>query len=67
MTGHEKDMRNIMVLNAVLSVVLAFIFNPLLGAGGSALSTAIAVALTNLCAVVNVRKRLGFSTISLFT
>lgn len=66
MTGHEKDMRNVMVINAVLSVLLALILNPLLGALGSALSTAIAVALTNLMAVGYVKKRLGFSTISIF-
>lgn len=66
MTGHEKDMRNVMVINAVLSVVLALILNPWLGAVGSALATAIAVACTNLMAVGYVKKRLGFSTISLF-
>ncbi len=66
MTGHEKDMRNVMVLNAILSIVLALILTPLLGAIGSALSTAIAVGCTNLMAVGYVKKRLGFSTISLF-
>lgn len=66
MTGHEKDMRNVMVLNAILSIVLALILNPIFGAVGSALSTAIAVGCTNLMAVGYVKKRLGFSTISIF-
>jgi O-antigen/teichoic acid export membrane protein len=66
MTGHEKDMRNIMTINAILSVALALILNPIYGATGSALATAIAVASTNLMAVGLVKKRLGFSTISIF-
>lgn len=66
MTGHERDMRNIMTINAILSVVLALILNPIYGATGSAVATAIAVASTNLMAVGLVKKRLGFSTISIF-
>jgi O-antigen/teichoic acid export membrane protein len=66
MTGHEKDMRNVMTINAILSVVLALILNPIYGAIGSALGTAIGVASTNLMAVGLVKKRLGFSTISIF-
>jgi O-antigen/teichoic acid export membrane protein len=65
MTGHEKDMRNVMTINAILAVVLALILNPIYGAIGSALSTAIAIASTNLMAVGLVKKRLGFSTISI--
>ncbi|HEX5151088.1 MAG TPA: flippase [Parafilimonas sp.] len=66
MTGHEKDMRNVMTINAILSVVLALILNPIYGAVGSALATAIGIASSNLMAVGLVKKRLGFSTISIF-
>ncbi|MBV9961195.1 MAG: oligosaccharide flippase family protein [Parafilimonas sp.] len=66
MTGHEKDMRNVMVINAALSIVLALILNPIYGIIGSALASAISIASTNLMAVGYVKKRLGFSTISIF-
>lgn len=66
MTGHEKDMRNVMMLNAILSIILALVLNPIYGAIGSALATAISIASTNLMAAGFVKKRLGFSTISIF-
>ncbi|MEO8116286.1 MAG: oligosaccharide flippase family protein [Bacteroidota bacterium] len=65
MTGHEKDMRNVMTINAIMGIILAFILTPLYGAIGSATATAIAIASTNLMAVRMVKKRLGFSTISI--
>jgi len=65
MSGHEKDMKNIRIINAILAVVLALILNPIYGAVGSAISTAIAIASTNLMGVGLVKKRLGFSTLSL--
>jgi O-antigen/teichoic acid export membrane protein len=46
MSGHEKDMKNIRIINAILAVVLALILNPIYGAVGSAISTAIAIAST---------------------
>ncbi len=65
MSGHEKDMRNITIINGVMAIVLALVLNPVLGALGSALSTAIAVASTNLMAVGLVKKRLGFNTLNI--
>jgi len=65
MTGHEKDMRNVMVVNASLSIILALILTPLFGALGSALATALAVASTNIMAIGFVKKRLGFSTLGI--
>ncbi|HEY2727292.1 MAG TPA: MATE family efflux transporter, partial [Parafilimonas sp.] len=65
MSGHEKDMRNITIINGILAIVLALILNPIFGAMGSAISTAIAVASTNLMAVGLVKKRLGFNTLSI--
>jgi O-antigen/teichoic acid export membrane protein len=65
MSGHEKDMKNIRIINAILAIVLALILNPIYGAIGSALSTAIAIASTNLMGVGLVKKRLGFSTLSM--
>jgi O-antigen/teichoic acid export membrane protein len=66
MSGHEKDMRNIRIFNGVLSIVLALILTPLFGTIGSALSSAISMACFNLMAVGQVKKRLGFSTMSIF-
>lgn len=65
MSGFEKDLKNIRVLNGIIAIVLAFILTPLYGAIGSALSSAIAMALFNLMCVGYVKKRMGFSTLSL--
>ncbi|MBS1730836.1 MAG: flippase [Bacteroidetes bacterium] len=65
MSGFEKDLKNIRIFNGVLAIILAFILTPLYGAIGSALSSAIAMALFNLVCVFYVKKRLGFSTLSL--
>jgi O-antigen/teichoic acid export membrane protein len=66
MTGHEKDMRNVLTVNAVLTIVLALILNPIYGAIGSAVASAIGIASTNLMAIGFVKKRLGFTTLSIF-
>jgi O-antigen/teichoic acid export membrane protein len=66
MSGHEKDMRNIRIVNGVLSIALALILTPWLGMIGSALSSAISLASFNLMAVGQVKKRLGFNTMSIF-
>jgi O-antigen/teichoic acid export membrane protein len=65
MSGHEKDMRNITIISGMMAIVLALILNPIFGAIGSAASTAIAVASTNLMAVGLVKKRLGFNTLNI--
>lgn len=65
MCGFEKDLRNIRILNGILSVVLVFVLTPIWGAIGSALATAISMALFNLTCVFYVKKRLGFSTLAL--
>lgn len=64
MSGNEKDLLTINVINGILAIVLAFILNPLFGAVGSAMATAIVVAISNLMAVGFVKKRLGFNIMS---
>lgn len=66
MTGHEKDMRNVLMFNALLTIVLSLILNPIYGAIGSALASAIGIATTNIMGIGFVKKRLGFSTLSIF-
>ena len=65
MSGHEKPLRNSRILNSVISIILAFVLTSSYGIIGSAISSAIAVAMSNLMAVYLVKKHLGFSTFSI--
>jgi O-antigen/teichoic acid export membrane protein len=66
MTGHEKDMRNVVFFSGPLALVLGVVLTPIYGATGAAVATAIAVASQNLLAVYMVKKRLGFNTLNVF-
>jgi O-antigen/teichoic acid export membrane protein len=66
MSGHEKDLRNTVLISGPLAIALAFLLTPLLGATGSAIATAISVATQNLVAVFWVKKRLGFNTLAVW-
>lgn len=66
MTGHEKDMRNSLLLIAPASVLVSFWLIPAYGAVGAALATALAVASQNLLSVYWVRRRLGFNTLAIW-
>jgi O-antigen/teichoic acid export membrane protein len=66
MTGHEKDMRNVVFLSGPLALVLCFVLTPIYGSTGTAISIAIAVASQNLFAAYIVKKRLGFNTLNVF-
>lgn len=59
MSGHERDMRNIVVATGFLSLLLAFLLVPFYGPMGAAIATASAVALQNLVAAHKVNKRMG--------
>jgi len=65
MSGHEKPLRNSRILNSIISIILAFILTPLYGIYGSAISSAIALTMSNLMAVYLVKKHLGFNTMSI--
>lgn len=65
MCGYERDMRNIVIVSGIISVVLASSLIPHWGILGAAISTALTVIIQNLLAVVAVRKRLGFNTLNL--
>lgn len=65
MSGHEKDLRNITIINGAIAIVLAFVLNIYFGVIGSAISTAVAIASSNIMAVGIVKKRLGFNTLSI--
>lgn len=66
MSGHEKDLRNTVLISGPLAIGLAFLLTPWLGATGSAIATAVSVATQNLVAVFWVRKRLGFNTLAVW-
>ncbi|NVK40758.1 MAG: oligosaccharide flippase family protein [Oceanospirillaceae bacterium] len=66
MTGHEKDLRNSLLIAAPLSIVLSLWLIPTYGAIGAAVATAMAIASQNLLAVFWVRRRLGFNTLAIW-
>jgi len=66
MSGHERDLRNTLLIVAPVSVVVTFILVPLYGALGAAISTALAVGAQNLLAVYWVKRRLGFNTLAVW-
>jgi O-antigen/teichoic acid export membrane protein len=65
MSGHEKDMRNVVFFSGPLALGLGLLLTPIYGSTGAAIATAIALASQNLLAVYMVKKRLGFNTLNL--
>ena len=66
MSGHERDMRNVVLFSGPLAIILALLLTPLYGVTGATVATAISVASQNLLAVAMVRKRLGFNTLAIW-
>ena len=66
MSGHERDMRNILMFSALTAIFLAIILTDIWGVWGAALATAISVSLQNLGAVWLVKKRLGFNMLAIW-
>jgi O-antigen/teichoic acid export membrane protein len=61
MTGHERFHRNTTALSAAVNIILNIVLIPSLGAEGAALSTAFALALKNILAVMHVRNKMNIS------
>ena len=59
MSGHERSLRNILAISAVLNLTLNFIMVPLFGMIGAAVATAISLSLMNLMCIASVKKKLG--------
>ena len=66
MSGHERDLRNVVLFSGPLAIVLSLVLTPLYGVVGAAVATATSVASQNLLAVAMVRKRLGFNTLAIW-
>lgn len=63
MTGHERSVRDNVLISGVISVVLGLTLIPLLGVIGAATAYACGVASQNLLGVYQVKKHLGFHTL----
>jgi O-antigen/teichoic acid export membrane protein len=66
MTGHERDLRNVVLISGPLAIGAALILTPFFGVTGAAIATALAVACQNLLAVYRVKQRLGFNTLAIW-
>lgn len=66
MSGHERDLRNVVLFSGPLAIGAALILTPLFGVTGAALATALAIASQNLLAVHRVNQRLGFNTLAIW-
>lgn len=64
MTGHEKVMRNIVIVSAALNLLGNLLLVPHFGGIGAACSTALALALLNVTALYLVVKKLNVNTLS---
>lgn len=65
MTGHERDLRNNVMVAAAVSVALSLALIPSLGLLGGAIATAVAGVVQNFLGVFQVRRRLGFYVLPL--
>lgn len=61
MTGHEKDMKNIVLISGIFTLTLAIILIPAIGVTGAAASTTIGITIQNSICIYFVKKRLGIS------
>lgn len=66
MTANERVLRNNMAISSFILVVGSIAAIPLYGVLGAAVVTAIAIATQNLLCVYQVKKKLGFNTLSIF-
>lgn len=63
MSGHERDLRNSMLIAGFISIILALVLVPLYGVLGASISMALSLAMQNLIAAYLVNLRLGFNTL----
>ena len=66
MSGHEKDMRNVVFWSATFAVLISFTLTFYFGLIGAAVATAASVSAQNLGALWMVRKRLGFNMLAIW-
>ncbi len=64
MTGHEKDLKEVLIFCTILGVVFSVILTSFFGLVGGAISVSISVVLQNILAANKVKKRLGIDAFS---
>ncbi|MDX1733204.1 MAG: MATE family efflux transporter [Halioglobus sp.] len=64
MCGHDRDMRNVMLVTGPTAVILGLLLIPTFGAAGCAVATTTAIATQNILAAWLVKQRLGFNTLA---
>ena len=65
MTGHEKDAMKVMICSFGLYVLICFVFIPIYGVIGAAISNAIALIFWNVVLRYYVKKRLNIESVGL--
>ena len=65
MTGHERILRTNVLVAAIIAVTLGLLLIPSFGIVGAAISTAVAIAAQNLMGLWQIKRLLGFYTLSL--
>lgn len=63
MTGHERIMRNIVTLSALINITTNLILIPFYGATGAAMCTSFSLAFMNVTAFLAVKKHLKINTL----
>ncbi len=66
MSGHERDMRNVVLLSCPMAIGSALILTLYYGVVGAALATSLAVVIQSLLAAFMVKRRLGFNTLAIW-
>ena len=61
MSGHERDLRNVVLMSGSIAIIAAFVLTAYFGVTGAALSTVIAIIVHNLYAAQKIKHRLGFN------
>lgn len=59
MSGHEKSLRNILVISAIMNVILNLILVPSFGLAGAATATAVSLSFSNFLCIASVKRHLG--------
>ncbi len=63
MTGNERDMKNITLVNGLILLILMPVLTNNFGLNGAAIATAFCVSFQSILAIFFIKKRLGFNTL----
>jgi len=66
MTGHERDLRNLMIINGVFTISLSIILTYFFGVVGAAWALSISLITQNIMSVYIIKQRLNFNIYTLW-